>query len=190
MTTAATASQTVGPYFSIGLSYRNSTSVCSENGPGEHLEIVGRVLDGEGMIVPDAQLEIWQADSEGRFVGFDTGQTGVVAEDFAGFARIPTDCDGGFRLHTIRPGAVAGPGGVNQAPHVVVLLSMRGLLRNLITRIYFEDDARNAGDPILLAVPEDRRHTLVAKLASSGPVKLFQWDIHLQGEDETVFFAY
>ena len=190
MTTAATASQTVGPYFSIGLSYRNSTSVCSENGPGEHLEIVGRVFDGEGVIVPDAQLEVWQADSEGRFIGFDTGQPGVVAEGFAGFARIPTDRDGGFRLHTVRPGVVAGPGGVSQAPHIVVLLSMRGLLRHLITRIYFENDARNAFDPILLAVPEERRHTLVATLADSQLVKKFQWDIHLQGDDETVFFAY
>jgi protocatechuate 3,4-dioxygenase alpha subunit len=190
MTTPATASQTVGPYFSIGLSYRNSTSVCSESEPGEHLEIAGRIFDGEGVIVPDAQLEIWQADSEGRFVGFDTGQPGVVAEDFAGFARIPTDLHGGFRLHTIRPGAVAGAAGVSQAPHIVVLLSMRGLLRHLITRIYFEHDPKNAADPVLLAVPEDRRHTLVAKLADSGPIQKFQWDIHLQGDDETVFFAY
>ena len=189
MSVPATASQTVGPYFSIGLSYRNSTSVCSENAVGEHIEITGQVFDGDGLVVPDAQLEVWQADSKGRYAGSDTGTEGTVEEDFTGFARIPTDAQGRFRLHTIRPGAVGATDGSHQAPHIVVMLSMRGLLRHLFTRIYFDGDPQNTTDPVLMAIPEDRRNTLLARPANYE-AQQFQWDVHLQGDDETVFFAY
>ncbi len=189
MSFPATASQTVGPYFSIGLSYLNSVSVCAESAEGEHISISGQVLDGDGVPVPDAQLELWQADDKGRFAGFDPGESGATAEDFQGFARIPTDERGVFRFHTIRPGTVVTLEGTSQAPHIVVLLFMRGLLKHLVTRIYFANDPRNTGDPVLLTVPPERRQTLLAEPTAEQPEQ-YRWDIRLQGENETVFFAY
>jgi protocatechuate 3,4-dioxygenase alpha subunit len=192
MSVPATASQTVGPYFSIGLSYRNSATTCNQSSEGEHIEISGQVFDGEGVPVPDAQLELWQADAKGRFAGAgpsDPSERGPASHGFQGFARVPTDAQGAFHFHTIRPGAVAGPSGIHQAPHIVVLLSMRGLLRHLFTRIYFSNDPLNASDPILLAIPPERRPTLLAQPIEGQPQSC-RWDIHLQGENETVFFMY
>jgi len=185
----ATASQTVGPYFAIGLSYRNSNALCAEACAGEHLSVSGHVFDANGMIVPDAQLELWQADSEGRFAGVDRADKGTSSEGFEGFARVPTDERGEFSFDTVRPGIVPLPDGTPQAPHIVVLLSMRGILKHLFTRIYFAGDPRNESDPILLAVPADRRHLLCAQPDQGRPGN-FSWNIHLQGENETPFFQY
>jgi protocatechuate 3,4-dioxygenase alpha subunit len=189
MSTPATASQTVGPYFRIGLSYLNSTALCTEAAAGEHIAVSGQLFDGNGLVVPDAQLELWQADHRGRFAGLDPSESGPATEGFVGFARLPVDDQGRFEFHTIRPGSVATLDGRPQAPHIVVLLSMRGLLKHLFTRIYFEGDPRNQSDPVLLAVPPERRSTLIA---SSVPEKAgrYRWNIKLQGDDETVFFQY
>jgi protocatechuate 3,4-dioxygenase, alpha subunit len=189
MSVQATASQTVGPYFSIGLSYRNGVATCTNSIEGEHIEISGQVFDGEGVPVPDAQLELWQADAKGRFAGADPSERGPVSPGFQGFARVPTDPQGAFHFHTVRPGAVAGPSGMQQAPHIVVLLSMRGLLRHLFTRIYFANDPLNTSDPVLLAIPAERRPTLFAQPIEGQP-QSYRWDIRLQGENETVFFMY
>ncbi len=189
MSVPATASQTVGPYFSIGLSYRNGTATCDEATEGEHIEISGHVFDGEGVPVPDAQLELWQADSKGRFAGADSFEREPASPGFHGFARVPTDAQGAFRFRTVRPGAVASPSGTPQAPHIVVLLSMRGLLRHLFTRIYFASNPLNTSDPILLAIPPERRPTLFAQPIEGQP-QSYRWDIRLQGENETVFFMY
>jgi protocatechuate 3,4-dioxygenase, alpha subunit len=189
MSVPATASQTVGPYFSIGLAYRNSTSLCAESAAGEHIEVSGQVFDGAGHPVPDAQLELWQADSEGHYAGFDPDSAVESSKDFIGFARVPTDAQGGFQFHSIRPGSVIAPDGTVQAPHIVVLLSMRGLLKHLFTRIYFANDSLNSADPVLSAVPEARRQTLLAQ-PKDGQPQQYRWDIRLQGDDETVFFAY
>ena len=157
------ASQTVGPYFSIGLDrgYRDSL--------GEDVTVSGRLLDGDGRPVSDGVLEIWQADARG-----------VYGPPFRGFGRVPTDAEGGFRFTTIVPGAVMGPDGP-QAPHLMVSVFGRGILRRLATRMYFPDEAANAADPVLETVPPDRRHTMVARPGLT-------WNVILQGEDESVFF--
>jgi protocatechuate 3,4-dioxygenase alpha subunit len=189
MSYPATASQTVGPYFRIGLSYLNSVALCAESTAGEHIFISGQVFDGAGVPVPDAQLELWQPDSEGRFAGLDPSEDGPPADGFVGFARVPTDEDGGFAFHTIRPGRTGMLDGRPQAPHIVLLLSMRGLLKHLYTRIYFAGDPRNDDDLVLLAIPAERRPTLFAQ-PSAQDLNHYRWNIQLQGSDETVFFQY
>jgi len=174
MNLVATASQTVGPYFHIGLE-RLCVSDLAANAPGEKLAIRGRVLDGDGKPVNDALIELWQAGPDGRFA-----QPG-----FPGFGRIATDADGGFRFVTLKPGAVAGTEGKLQAPHIAVHIFMRGLLRHLVTRIYFPGEPANATDAVLVLVPADRRATLVARQAAPGEL---EWNVILQGGDETVFF--
>ena len=153
MSHPATASQTVGPYFRIGLSYLDSAALCTESAPGEHITITGQVFDADGTPVPDGQLEVWQADDQGRFAGFDPSERGAVSEGFVGFARVPLDERGAFKFHTVVPGSVPMLNGTAQAPHIVVLVSMRGLLKHLYSRIYFEGNPLNRQDPVLSAVP-------------------------------------
>lgn len=188
MSQIPTPSQTVGPYFRIGLEYRFGDALCAQDAPGEHIVLTGALYDGEGVPVPDAQLELWQADPQGRYPGLASGDE-PAAEGFRGFARVPTDEDGRFRFRTIRPGAVALPDGSKQAPYIAVMLFMRGLLRHLHTRIYFAGESGNEEDTILRAVPADRRETLMTKPLPGRPGE-YLWNIHLQGEDETVFFGY
>jgi len=172
---AVTPSQTVGPFFAIGLPWPDGPSVVGEDEPGA-LTIRGIVLDGEGAPIPDAVVETWQADEHGAF-----GER----EGFRGFARVPTGDDGRFAIRTVKPGRVAGPGGVRQAPHIDVSLFCRGLLHRCVTRIYFADEeAANREDPVLATVPPDRRDTLLATATDDG----YRFDIHLQGDGETVFF--
>ena len=159
MNMPATASQTVGPYFSIGLSRMNSVDLCTEAMTGEHIEVFGQLFDGNEHSVPDAQLELWQPDNQGRFAGSDPAGARPPAEDFTGFARVPTDERGAFRFHTILPGTVTLLDGTPQAPHIVVLLSMRGLFKHLFTRFYLAGHPDNQNDPILLAIPAERRST-------------------------------
>ncbi len=115
-------------------------------------------------------------------------QRAEVDPRFRGFGRVPTDAEGAFRVATVKPGRVPGPGGRLQAPHLVCAVFMRGLLKHLLTRVYFPDEAANADDPVLALVEPARRGTLVAR---RGPVAgAFAWDVVLQGEGETVFFAW
>lgn len=188
MSLLPTPSQTVGPYYRIGLEYRFSTELCRPDAAGQHVVISGALYDGEGAPVPDAFLELWQADSEGRYSGFDTGGQ-PSSENFTGFARVTMDDRGQFRFCTIKPGSVTNPDGSPEAPHIVALLFMRGILRHLHTRIYFGDEAANSSDSVLRAVPPERRFTLLAQ-PIEGEQKHYRWNIHLQGDDETAFFAY
>lgn len=191
MSLHTTGSQTVGPFYRIGMEAGYLTTIAGPEVPGERVAIRGRVLDGDGNSVPDAVIETWQADAAGRYAHPEDGQPPVLAGGFVGWGRAPTDDAGWFALETIKPGQVAGPGDSLQAPHLVVLVFMRGLLRHLVTRMYFPGEASNAGDPILALVPAERRATLVARPARAeenfAPHTLV-WDIHLQGPDETVFF--
>ncbi len=189
MSYPATASQTVGPYFKIGLAYLDGNRLCTDTAAGVHITVSGQVFDGEEVPVPDAQLELWQADDQGRFAGHDPTERGAVSEGFAGFARVPVDQHGAFHFHTVFPGSVTSPDGTANAPHIVVVLSMRGLLKHLYTRIYFAGNPLNDTDPILQAVPADRRSTLTADPTPGSPDQ-YRFDIHLQGENETVFFKY
>ena len=178
-----TGSQTVGPFFRIGMEALFREDLARPDVAGERITIHGRVLDGDGAGVPDAQIEIWQADAQGNH-----GETERSEEKrFWGFGRVPTDEKGGFRFTTIKPGCVAGPENSTQAPHLVVLLFMRGLLRHLVTRVYFADEAANSNDAILKLVPAERRDTLLAERQHSETAT-YQWNIHLQGDQETVFF--
>lgn len=183
----ATTSQTVGPFFKIGLSWRYSDSLAAAGVSGERVAVQGRVLDGDGNSVPDAIIEIWQANSQGKYAHPEDVQDKPTEAGFTGFGRVPTDAQGAFRLTTIKPGPVPGPKGEVQAPHLVISLLMRGLLRRLTTRMYFPDDSHNASDPILNLVPTARRATLIARQNASDP-GLLEWDVVLQGPAETVFF--
>jgi protocatechuate 3,4-dioxygenase alpha subunit len=153
---------------------------------GEVIDLRGRVLDGRGEGLPDAMLEIWQANAAGRYASLADRREGISLDPhFIGFGRAASDAGGEFHFRTIRPGRVPGPDGALQAPHIALSVFGRGLLKRLATRIYFADCAENDADPILTRVPRDRRETLIARRRD------MDWwlDIVLQGPGETVFFA-
>ena len=181
-----TASQTVGPFFSIGLCRRtlNQLVPAGQSADTKVIAIRGRVLDGDGKGVPDAILEIWRADENGEYssLGESTPESEPV-----GFARIATNEDGHFEFRTIKPGIAKSDNGQTGSPHFVVLIFMRGLLRHLLTRIYFPLEPANAADPVLQLVPAERRHTLIAERAKDSESRL-TWNVRLQGDAETVFF--
>jgi protocatechuate 3,4-dioxygenase alpha subunit len=184
--TLPTPSQTVGPYFHIGLP---SDEGGPELVPPDHpdaIRIVGTVVDGAGETVDDALIEVWQANRAGRYDHPEDPRTELPLEEgFRGFGRCETGADGRYRFLTVKPGPVPAPGGGLQAPHIEVSVFARGLLKRLATRIYFPDEtAANGADPVLSLVEPERRHTLVA-VPEDGALR---FDIHLQGDDETVFF--
>jgi protocatechuate 3,4-dioxygenase alpha subunit len=178
-----TASQTVGPFFHIGLA--PITDLTFPGLPGERMTIVGRVLDGDGKPVNDALIEIWQANAQGKYAHPEDRQDKPLHSGFSGFGRLATDAQGSFRFTTIKPGRVPGPGGVLQAPHLLAAVFMRGLLKHLVTRVYFPDEPANDSDPVLNLVPAERRATLVASRRSDAQL---EWNVVLQGERETAFF--
>jgi protocatechuate 3,4-dioxygenase alpha subunit len=166
-----TPSQTIGPFFNFALPFDSGPYIVPDGHPGA-IRIVGRVTDGNGDPVPDALIETWQADPEGRY---------ETSADFRGYGRCPTDEDGGYSFLTVKPGAAGG-----QTPHIEVIVFARGLLLHLVTRIFFPDEeAANAADPALLAVDPERRDTLIAHKDGDDTLR---FDIRLQGERETVFF--
>ncbi|MGH8799059.1 MAG: protocatechuate 3,4-dioxygenase subunit alpha [Casimicrobiaceae bacterium] len=189
MSLLTTPSQTAGPYLRIGLTPLAVDSIAPPGAPGEHVTIEGRITDGDGKAVSDAVIEIWQADAAGKYAHAEDVRKPTLHAEFRGFGRILTDADGSFRFTTVKPGSVLGPKGAMQAPHLVVTIFMRGLLRQLLTRLYFPDDGGNASDPILQLVPAARRPTLIARRLPSADQTL-QWNVFLQGENETVFFDY
>lgn len=194
--------QTVGPFFHYGLPWKGGADLTgmselgaradlfapehyllrtpSSRAPveGKQIEIFGRVLDGDGRPVPDALVEIWQADARGNYCDPAT------EHQFIGFGRAATGNDGDYRFRTILPGRVPGPGNSLQAPHIAVGVMARGLLKRLVTRLYFPDGEGLESDPILELVPPARRDTLIARKDPGG----YRFDIVLQGEGETVFF--
>lgn len=182
MTRIVAPSQTVGPFFGYALPYAQGPYVTAPDFPGAFI-LHGRVLDGNSDPVPDALVEVWQADPAGDL----SRRPGIYQHPrgFRGFGRCGTDDEGRYWFRTVRPGPVPTGDGQEQAPHVGVTVFARGLLRQLVTRIYFPDEvAANATDPLLSRVGEDRRGTLVADPDGDGG---FVFDIHLQGDKETVF---
>jgi protocatechuate 3,4-dioxygenase, alpha subunit len=177
--------QTIGPFFHYALPYDGGEVLVTPDTIGAPIVIDGTVRDGAGAPVPDALIEIWQANAAGRYAHPDDPGEAPVDPAFDGFGRTPTDADGRFSFTTVKPGRVPGPQGALQAPHVLVGLLGRGLLTRLVTRIYFEDEPSTADDPILALVPVARRSTLVARRIGDDR---YQFDIVLQGEGETVFF--
>ena len=180
------SSQTIGPYLHIGMTWLVDPDMAAEGVTGERATITGRVTDADGNPVNDAMLEIWQANAHGKYAHPEDGRDLPVEAGFSGFGRVVTDDDGRFVVHTIKPGPVPGPDGRPQAPHLNVTIFMRGLLRHLITRMYFPDEPANASDAVLQRVPEQRRATLVATRGAGA----LTWNVVLQGEGETVFFDY
>ena len=180
-----TPSQTVGPFFATGLDWPDGPYVVPDGTP-EAFRLSGRLLDGAGDPVPDALVETWQADPDGRFAHpGDPG--GGQRSGFRGFGRCPTDAQGRWTIVTLKPGALPAPDGDGQAPHIDVSVFARGLLNRLVTRIYFPDEtAANAADPVLAGLDPRRRASLVATAQDDGGLR---FDIHLQGDRETVFFA-
>ncbi|GIG91225.1 protocatechuate 3,4-dioxygenase subunit alpha [Plantactinospora endophytica] len=183
----STPSQTVGPYLHIGLLWPDGPDVVPAGTPGA-ISIRGQVFDGAGAVVPDALVETWQADPDGRFDHPDDprGARPAAVPGFRGFGRSATDADGRYEIRTVKPGALPDADGETEAPHLNLSIFARGLLHRLVTRLYFPDEeAANGTDPVLAAVDPARRATLVARPEPDG----FRFDIHLQGPDETVFFA-
>jgi protocatechuate 3,4-dioxygenase, alpha subunit len=198
-----TPSQTVGPFFAYGLSPKgraqwdpNGTYAWKEtagdnlitpDASGQKIRVEGIVYDGDGKAITDAMLEIWQADAQGRYAS-PRDTRALPNSQFKGFGRSATDKTGVFSFDTIKPGAVPGPNGKAQAPHVMFCIFSRGMLRQIYTRLYFADEAANDSDPILTLVPADRRGTLIAHKEMRGEVPVYRFDIRVQGENETVFF--
>jgi protocatechuate 3,4-dioxygenase, alpha subunit len=180
-----TPSQTVGPYFAIGLTWDDGPQVVPD-GTADAFWIRGRVIDGNGDPIPDAVVETWQADADGRFAHPDDPRGAVDWGEFRGLGRCGTDDDGRFGIYTIKPGPVPGPDGSTQAPHIDVTVMSRGMLARVVTRIYFpEEEAANAADPVLSSLPATAAsETLIATKSDDG----YTFDVHLQGENETVFF--
>jgi protocatechuate 3,4-dioxygenase alpha subunit len=174
-----TPSQTIGPFFKYGLDWPGGENLFPEGTPGRRIRVTGIVTDHKGQPVPDALIEFWQADASGNFALARKGASG-------GFGRVPTDKAGRYAINTVMPGAVAGADGRRQAPHILVVLFARGLLKQIVTRIYFEGETANADDAVL-ALCGKRAGTLLAKRDTASP-DAYAWDISMQGADETVFF--
>jgi len=187
-----TASQTVGPFFHVGLDLPDLSDLTrGGRAKGEAIVIEGQVRDGDGAPVPDAMLEIWQANAAGKYDHPEDRQEKPLDPDFLGFGRTFTDKQGRYRFTTIRPGAVPGSGNALQAPHIGLTLFARGLLKHLVTRIYFADLTQaNEADPVLSRIEDAAaRATLLAKPVSEvGRSRAYRFDVVLQGEGETQFF--
>ncbi|CAN5221395.1 protocatechuate 3,4-dioxygenase subunit alpha [soil metagenome] len=204
-----TPSQTVGPFFHYGLPWKGGADLVGQSDmgarpelfpedhyvlnlappkgavSGEVITLEGVVYDADGKPVPDAMIEIWQANAAGRYASPDDDRSEIpLDEGFIGFGRASTSEEGLYRFKTVLPGPVPGPGNSLQAPHIAVSVFGRGVIKRLATRVYFEDQAANRTDPILALVPAERRDTLIARKAEDT----WRFDIVLQGEAETVFF--
>jgi protocatechuate 3,4-dioxygenase alpha subunit len=183
-----TPSQTIGPFFHDALLDEDRSELVSPDDPGA-IRIVGTVYDGAGDVVPDAMVEIWQANRMGRYNHpADSRDDVPLDEEFSGFGRAGTDANGGFSFLTVKPGPVPGPDVMVQAPHVTVSVFARGLLKRLVTRIYFPDEEEaNAADPVLSSIEDQGlRRTLVARDEGGA----LRFDIHLQGDGQTAFFGF
>jgi protocatechuate 3,4-dioxygenase alpha subunit len=188
-----TPSQTVGPYFAYGLCPEQynfdlkslfTNSVADREAAGEHITVIGQVFDGDGAVIGDAMIEVSQLDSEGRY---PQSREEVTKTGFRGFARFGTGTDPHkrFIIDTVKPGR-ASP---DEAPHLNVIVTMRGMLLHTFTRVYFDDEAAaNDKDAVLASVPAERRATLIAKRETHGGNTVYRFDIRMQGPNETVFF--
>jgi len=178
------ASQTVGPFFRIGLIYGQAqNNLVNENTSGERITLNGVVLDGDGQPVPDAMVEIWQPDSAGIFNHPLDPLHDQADPHFHGFGRVETHNAGKYEFKTIKPGGRDG-----KPPFINVHVFARGMLVHALTRIYFSDDPANDRDPVLNSVAPERRHTLIATREGSDGLPVYRFVIRLQGKDETVFF--
>ena len=185
-----TASQTVGPFLKIGLVREGQEFVVPKSANGA-LKVQGRVYDGEGKPVPDAMIEIWQANVHGKYNHPEDLSDAELVKGFNGFGRSCTDEEGCFFFVTVKPGRVAGLGNTLQAPHIAINVFARGMLKQQVTRLYFSDEIHaNSEDPVLNSIDDaEVRDTLVAsKVNDENGIPCYKFNIHLQGEKETAFF--
>jgi len=192
-----TPSQTIGPFFHYGLTGRdygvseivdNDLTVGVNGADKDKIRIVGRLIDGAGKPIDDGLIELWQANPAGRYAHPEDDQDKPLTEGFKGFGRCPTAKDGSFSFLTLKPGRVPGLGNTLQAPHICVGIFARGMLKRMVTRIYFGDEAgANGEDPVLETVEAARRPTLIAE-RETDDIPVYSFDINIQGEMETVFF--
>lgn len=184
-------SQTVGPYFHIGLIRRSEQMnvMANDQTRGQRILVRGKVIDGDGEPIPDAMLEVWQADASGIY-GHPADKMQANADPaFEGFGRAPTDDNGEYYFKTVKPGAIERDGDPTMAPHLNFRVFARGMLIHAYTRMYFPDEAENENDPVLQMVSDaNRRATLIATEETSEDLPTFRFDVVLQGEKETVFF--
>ncbi len=186
MTPELTPSQTIGPFFHFSLPYEEGEHLVSPEDP-DAVRIVGTIYDGEGAPVTDAMVEIWQANRAGRYAHPEDRRDELPLEnDFTGFGRCSTDSEGRYEFVTVKPGVVPDPEGQPQAPHILVSIFSRGLLKRLVTRVYFPDEEdANGTDPVLSLVEDSaKRSTLIARQLDNA----LELDVHLQGDQQTVFF--
>jgi protocatechuate 3,4-dioxygenase alpha subunit len=196
-----TASQTAGPYVHIGLAphaagfdiFENNFSnvLAAPDTQGERIRIEGRVFDGSGTPLRDVLLEIWQANAAGRYQHPADTQDQPLDETFRGWGRACSDFESGvYQFETIKPGAMMGRNGRLMAPHINLWIVARGINLGLNTRIYFSDEVEaNAKDPVLNLVEwEVRRNTLIAQREERDGEVVYRFDVHIQGDRETVFF--
>jgi len=185
-----TASQTVGPFFSPCMLREGACRnvLVQPETSGERIRIEGHVFDGDRIPVPDAMVEIWQANAYGRYNHAADQGPAPLDPTFSGSGRSGTEDDGKYWFETIRPGPVPFDSERVQAPHICVTVFSRGLLNHLVTRLYFEDEPNNARDPVLQCVSADRRATLLARRESGSEPIVYRFDIIMQGADETAFF--
>lgn len=183
--TQQSPSQTVGPFFHYGLFFGGENILVNEQTRGERIYIHGQVLDGDDVPLPDAMVEIWQADAKGYFHHPNDPQQGKADPHFKGFGRADTWNESlAYSFKTVKPGLSAG----QIVPYINVRVFARGMLIHAVTRLYFSDEAHNYDDPVLQLVPAARRPTLIAQRIESGDLPTYRFDIRLQGEGETVFF--
>ena len=192
-----TPNQTIGPFFHYGLTGRSygfpeivtNDLTAGVNGADEYrIRVVGRLIDGAGEPIDDGLIELWQANPAGRFAHPEDQQDKPLTEGFSGFGRCATAEDGSFSFTTLKPGPVPGRGNTLQAPHICVGVFARGMLKRIVTRIYFADEAAaNAEDPVLESIDKARRATLIAP-REEGDIPVYRIDINVQGDQETVFF--
>ncbi len=185
-----TASQTVGPFFSPCMLREGACRnvLVQPETSGERIRIEGHVFDGDRIPVPDAMVEIWQANTHGRYNHAADQGPAPLDPTFSGFGRSGTEDDGKYWFETIKPGFVPFDSERMQAPHICVTVFSRRLLNHLVTRLYFEDEPNNARDPVLQCVPADRRATLLARREPGSEPIVYRFDIIMQGADETAFF--
>ena len=184
-----TASQTVGPFFGVGLTRASQSQsvMVNDRTEGQRIRVEGTVFDGAGTPIEDALVEIWQANAHGRYRHELDAGPAPLDPNFSGFGRCPTDAAGAFHFETIKPGPIHAADGRSHAPHLNVTVFSRGMLVHAFTRMYFDDD-RLDEDASLALVDRDRRGTLVGRRTAAGKGVIYRWDIHLQGDNETVFF--
>ncbi|MBM4263882.1 MAG: protocatechuate 3,4-dioxygenase subunit alpha [Deltaproteobacteria bacterium] len=184
-----TPSQTVGPFYAIGLTRTPMNNMVTDAAQGQRIRIEGQVFDGDGVVIPDVMVEIWQANSFGRYNHPDDKQEKPLDPTFTGWGRSGTDANRFYSFETIKPGPVPGHDGAVQAPHVNACVFARGMLVHAFTRIYFSDEPANQSDPVLNSIKNKaRRATLMATRSERDGKAVYRFDIRLQGENETAFF--